>query len=36
MGLKWGEAQLAAKDRFRWKQIIDALCPIDDEDAKLV
>ena len=32
MGLSWGEAQHAAKDRSRWKQIIDALCPARDEE----
>lgn len=32
MGLSWGEAQYAAKDRSRWKQIIDALCPARDEE----
>lgn len=32
MGLTWGEAQLVAKDRFRWKQVVDALCPTWDEE----
>lgn len=26
LGLSWGEAQLAANDSDRWKNIIDALC----------
>ena len=32
MGLTLGEAQHAAKDRSRWRQIVDALCPTRDEE----
>ena len=32
MGLTWGEAQHAAKDQSRWRQIVDALCPTQDEE----
>ncbi len=32
MGLTWAEAQLVAKDRSRWKQIVAALCPTKDEE----
>ena len=32
MGLTLGEAQHAAKDRSRWRQIVDALCPARDEE----
>jgi len=27
MGLTWGKAQLVAKDRSVWQQIVGALCP---------
>ena len=32
MNLTWGEAQQAAQDRARWRQIVEALCPTWDED----
>ena len=32
MNLTWGEAQHAAQDRSRWRQIVEALCPIRDEE----
>ena len=32
MGLSWGTAQLAAKDRDRWRNIIEALCPRGGEE----
>ena len=34
MGLSWGEAQAAAKDRTLWRNIADALCPTGDEEDK--
>ncbi len=34
MGLSWGEAQLAAKDRDRWRNIVDTLSPIWGEEGK--
>ena len=34
MGLSWGEAQAAAKDRPLWRNIVVALCPIGDEEGK--
>ena len=36
MGLSWGEAQAAAKDRNLWRNIVVALCPTGDEEDKLV
>lgn len=32
MALTWGEAQHAAQDMSRWRQIIEALCPIWEEE----
>jgi len=29
-----GQAQYITKDRGRWRQIVDALCPIGDEEDK--
>ena len=34
MGLSWGEAQAAAKDRTLWGNIIVALYPTGDEEDK--
>jgi len=34
MGFSMGQAQYIAKDRGRWRQIVDALCPIGDEEDK--
>ena len=34
MGLSWGEAQAAAKDRTLWRNIVVALCPTGDEGDK--
>lgn len=34
MGLSWGEAQLAANDRDRRRNTIDALCPIGGKELK--
>lgn len=34
MGLPWGEAQLAAKDRDRWRNIITAICLIGGKELK--
>ena len=31
MGLSWGEAQAAAKDRTQWRNMVVALCPTGDE-----
>ena len=36
MGLTLGEAQHAAKDRSRWRQVVDTLCPARDEQDKLM
>ena len=33
MGLSWGEAQAAAKDRTQWRNTV-ALCPTGDEEDK--
>ena len=33
-GFSLGQAQSIAKDRVRWRQIVDALCPIGDEEDK--
>ena len=35
MGLSWGEAQAAAKDRTLWRNIVVALCPTGDEEDNL-
>lgn len=32
MNLSWGEAQHAARDRIQWRVLIEALCPIGDEE----
>jgi hypothetical protein len=32
MGFSMGQAQYITKDRRRWRQIVDALCPIGDEE----
>ena len=32
MNLTWGEAQHAAQDRSRWRQIVEALFPTWDEE----
>ncbi|XP_070549760.1 uncharacterized protein [Ptychodera flava] len=32
MGLTWGEAHHAAKNRERWRQLVIALCPTRDEE----
>ena len=34
MGFSMGQAQYITKDRGRWRQIVDALCPIGDEEDK--
>ena len=34
MGLSWGEAQGAAKDRTLWRNVAVALCPTGDEEDK--
>jgi len=34
MGFFMGQAQYVKKDRGRWRQIVDALCPIGDEEDK--
>ena len=34
MGLSWGEALAAAKDRTLWRNIVVALCPTGDEKDK--
>jgi len=34
MGFSMGQAQYITKDRERWRQIVDALCPIGDEEDK--
>jgi hypothetical protein len=31
-----GQAQCIGKDRGRWRQIVDTLCPIGDEEEKYV
>jgi len=31
-GLSWGEAQVSAKDRTLWQNIVVALCPTGDEE----
>lgn len=36
MGLSWGKAQLAAKDRDRWRNMIDALCPTGGKEDKSI
>ena len=32
MNLSWGEAQHAARDRVEWRVLIEALCPLGDEE----
>jgi hypothetical protein len=32
MGFSMGQAQYVTKDRAKWRQIVDALCPIGDEE----
>lgn len=32
MSLTWSEAQYTTNDRAKWKQIIDALCLIKDDE----
>ena len=34
MGYSWGQAQFIAKDRARWRQLVEALCPTGDEEDK--
>ena len=34
MGFSMSQAQYVTKDRGRWRQIVDALCPIRDEEDK--
>ena len=34
MGLSWGEAQAAAKDRTPWRNVVVALCTTGDEEDK--
>ena len=34
MGLSWGEAQSAAKDRTLWRNIVVPLCPTGDKEDK--
>ena len=34
MGLSWGEAQAAAKDRTLWRNVVVALRPTGDEEDK--
>ena len=34
MGFSMGQAQYITKDRGRWRHIVDALCPIGDEEDK--
>ena len=34
MGLSWGEAQGAAKERTLWRSIVIALCPSGDKEDK--
>jgi hypothetical protein len=34
MGFSMGQTQYITKDRGRWRQIVDALCPIGDEEDK--
>ena len=34
MGYSWGQAQFIAKDRVRWRQLVEALCPTRDEEDK--
>ena len=35
MGLSWGEAQVAAKDRTLWRNVVVALCPTGDETKRI-
>ncbi|KAL1267682.1 hypothetical protein QQF64_033045 [Cirrhinus molitorella] len=32
MNMSWGEAQHVAKDHMQWRELIEALCPIGDEE----
>ena len=34
MGFSMDQAQYVTKDRGRWRQIVDALCPIGNEEDK--
>ena len=34
MGLSWGKAQAAAKDKTLWRNIVVAFCPNGDEKGK--
>ena len=34
MGYSWGQAQFIAKDRVRWRQLVESLCPTGDEEDK--
>ena len=34
MGFSMGQAQYVIKDRGRWGQIVDALCPIGNDEDK--
>ena len=36
MAYSWGQAQFIAKDRVRWRQLVEALCPTGDEENKQV
>lgn len=32
MNLSWGETQYAAKDQLQWRELIEVLSPIGDEE----
>ena len=32
IGLSWGDVQASAKDKTLWRNIVVALCPIEDEE----
>ena len=34
IGYSWGQAQFIAKDRAKWRQLVEALCPTGDEEDK--
>ena len=34
MGLSWGEAEAAAKDKSLWRNSVVALCPSGEEEDK--
>ena len=36
MGLSWGKAQAAAKDRPLWRNVVVALCPTGDKEDKYI